>query len=1145
MTEKDEGKVAGEGNGNTDSGLPIENEKLKENADSDSSAGNDAAKTEGERENQPRVDSKGRIDNRSPEVIKRYSVGTLTYTKATLFIMFAWVLWGDFCFQLMEKLGGLSITGTYLMEKLDANLLTVKSLTFTLPMILGVILGPIISVKSDNLRSKYGRRIPFMLLTAPMLCFFLMGIGYADEIYNFFMDWVFIKQIGMEPKEATLMVLGFLIIGFAFFNEFVNTVWWYLFADVVPQAFIGRFLGLMRLVNALVGFFFSAFLFEHQLKYMSRIFTGAAMLYLVGFSLMCLFVKEGEYPPVDEKEKEAPLLDKVKLYFKECFFHPIYIFMYGSTVFNSLVIVGTVLGTYFFLHVGQHQQVRMLDDPDFKHYGYNNGYIHGGDITETIILPNPGRKDKLNKDGTLESLDEKVVTTSMDGTIKVLRWTRKKDNITPFKKVDYHSIKILKTIKAHDKAILSAVVLPGTDSIVTASADGTLKIWNYETGELVKELAGHGEEIFEVVASPGGGEIISASPNHIFVWNAKTGGKIGEIKGHDHKITALAISGDGKYIATADTEYENVAEKGEKEIIVPKKSIVKVWDAKNLKCVRTIEQDEKSAFGGSLMKGIKTMAFVPSFENPEVVERRKEQREVMNKLLASLKGKTEKDLRDPAVRAAIENFFMENIKNFYGVDEALRNKKAGDLTEKDREALARYNGMISSLLKLVDHVETAKTDRTVDLEPEQYNKHFRRAMVAFFPDLRENAINQLISPMVGEVLSEEELHYMSDMFKGAYEKASVSKKDRGFFGAIAYWSGVIKDKLVSAAVMSVTKTFNYCKNILAEDDVYTHVPDKDKYEVIDNAWLACGGEDRVLHVWDYKGNEMVMGMKGHQKTINCIMYKKDLDMMLTGSDDRSICVWPMVNYDPTKNDMSINRLLGYSYGVTSIASISQNGVKDPTVLSGECMAPPDDDVKETKLNFWSVKAGVTWHQIAIAHALAGLLMVALAYPFGMLVDKYNPVRIYTFMTGLLIVIQMVGYFVIYDYYSYIGLEFFRVFFYGIIGAAAYPVLMIIFPKKKFGQFCSAQGLCTQFTKAIGSILIGGLVFDWITHEKLYFDRMRIGYLFMGICYVGSFICLYMVYRIWMKNGGDKGYVAPLVDGSHLVADEGDDGKDGD
>ena len=33
----------------------------------------------------------------------KYSINGLTYTKMGLLVMFLWLLWGDFCFTLMER----------------------------------------------------------------------------------------------------------------------------------------------------------------------------------------------------------------------------------------------------------------------------------------------------------------------------------------------------------------------------------------------------------------------------------------------------------------------------------------------------------------------------------------------------------------------------------------------------------------------------------------------------------------------------------------------------------------------------------------------------------------------------------------------------------------------------------------------------------------------------------------------------------------------------------------------------------------------------------------------------------------------------------------------------------------------------------
>jgi hypothetical protein len=45
----------------------------------------------------------GEAGREIPAVSKKYyHVGTLTYTKLGLAVLFAWILWGDFCLQIME-----------------------------------------------------------------------------------------------------------------------------------------------------------------------------------------------------------------------------------------------------------------------------------------------------------------------------------------------------------------------------------------------------------------------------------------------------------------------------------------------------------------------------------------------------------------------------------------------------------------------------------------------------------------------------------------------------------------------------------------------------------------------------------------------------------------------------------------------------------------------------------------------------------------------------------------------------------------------------------------------------------------------------------------------------------------------------------
>ena len=134
------------------------------------------------------------------------------------------------------------------------------------------------------------------------------------------------------------------MVAFQFFNMFVSSVFWYVFNDVVPTAFLGRFAGAFRVVGGVAGSLYSYFIFGYAETNMREIFVGAALLYFIGIGTMCLMVKEGEYPPVNaEEEKAASGLAGVKLFLKECFSHRFY---WTKFLFSAFVAAGTVVGPF-------------------------------------------------------------------------------------------------------------------------------------------------------------------------------------------------------------------------------------------------------------------------------------------------------------------------------------------------------------------------------------------------------------------------------------------------------------------------------------------------------------------------------------------------------------------------------------------------------------------------------------------------------------------------------------------------------------------------------------------------------------------------------------------------------------------------------
>ena len=252
----------------------------------------------------------------------RYRTGTLQFTKASLAMLFIWLMWGDFCFTLLETVEPTIMP--FMMDKLNASSTLISLFLVTIPAFMNFVLNPIISVKSDRYRSKWGRRIPFLAFSAPFIAVFLTLAGFSPEIGAWLHAHIFVSS-GISKQVITLSLLGVVLVAYRFFNYFTATVFYYLFNDVVPEHFLGRFMTGFRAFAVIATFTYQWFIFKYAEDHARWIFLGVSILYMAGFALMCLKVKESEYPPPPENiGNKGGIVASINTFIKECFSHKFY-----------------------------------------------------------------------------------------------------------------------------------------------------------------------------------------------------------------------------------------------------------------------------------------------------------------------------------------------------------------------------------------------------------------------------------------------------------------------------------------------------------------------------------------------------------------------------------------------------------------------------------------------------------------------------------------------------------------------------------------------------------------------------------------------------------------------------------------------------
>ena len=92
----------------------------------------------------------------------------------------------------------------------------------------------------------------------------------------------------------------------------------------------------------------------------------------------------------------------------------------------------------------------------------------------------------------------------------------------------------------------------------------------------------------------------------------------------------------------------------------------------------------------------------------------------------------------------------------------------------------------------------------------------------------------------------------------------------------------------------------------------------------DGKYLASGGTDRELCVWDAKACEVLYKLRGHRDTVTCLAFRKNTYTLYSGSADRTVKVWDLTE------GAYVESLFGHQSDILSIDSL----LEERAVTSG-------------------------------------------------------------------------------------------------------------------------------------------------------------------------------------------------------------------
>ena len=105
----------------------------------------------------------------------------------------------------------------------------------------------------------------------------------------------------------------------------------------------------------------------------------------------------------------------------------------------------------------------------------------------------------------------------------------------------------IRRFEGHTNMVFDVAFGPDETTALSASADGSLILWDVETGDVIRHYLGHDDWVWSLDVSPDGRYALSGSRDGtVILWDFETGEELRRFSGHTELVPDLVFSPDGQ-----------------------------------------------------------------------------------------------------------------------------------------------------------------------------------------------------------------------------------------------------------------------------------------------------------------------------------------------------------------------------------------------------------------------------------------------------------------------------------------------------------------------------------------------------------------------------------------------------------------------